>query len=233
MSTVAEQLNDLKKYAEQVSAATGQWAMVLDATKGNTEKTVAAAKEVAARMTEEIREFNEFQLKLNDTEKGALRLEVEKLRRAEAEWLQVVARILDHIFALHNAAARSGNPELADQIGNFQNACREAARRVGLMPFGAAPDEQFDAQKHRAHGVENPPADAVVAEMLAPGMTFQGRLLRPVLVRLRDAQAAAPEPPPAAVEEIPAAPPATPAAPATPSEKPQTAEPGELALEAD
>ena len=127
-------------------------------------------------MTTEIREFNEFQVKLNDTEKGALRLEVEKLRRAEGEWLQVVARILDHIFALHNAAARSGQPELAEQIGQFQNACRDAARRVGLAPFNAAPDEKFDAQKHRAHGVENPPAEAVVAETLAPGMTFQGRL---------------------------------------------------------
>jgi len=33
------------------------------------------------RMVEEIRDFNDFQAKLNDTEKGALRLEIEKLRR--------------------------------------------------------------------------------------------------------------------------------------------------------
>jgi molecular chaperone GrpE (heat shock protein) len=187
VTTVTEQLQDLKTYSAQISAATGQWALVQETTKGSAEKTAAAAREIAERMALEIREFNEFQIKLNDTEKGALRLEVEKLRRGEGEWLQVVTRILDHIFALHNAAVRSGQPELAGQIGQFQNACRDAARRVGLTPFHAAPDEKFDAQRHRAHGVENPPARAVVAETLAPGLTFQGRLVRPALVRLQTA----------------------------------------------
>ena len=193
VTTVAEQLHDLKKYSAQIAAATDQWALVQDATKGNTEKTVAAAKEIVERMTTEIREFNDFQVKLNDTEKGALRLEVEKLRRTEGEWLQVVARILDHIFALHNAAARSGQPELTEQIGQFQNACRDAARRVGLVPIGAEAGEKFDAQKHRVHGVENPPAEAAIAETLAPGISFQGRLIRPALVRLQEAVAPAPE----------------------------------------
>ena len=216
VGTVAEQLSDLKKYSAQIAAATDQWARVQETTKGNTDQTVAAAKEIAGRMAEEIREFNEFQLKLNDTEKGALRLEVEKLRRAEGEWLQVVARILDHIFALHNAAARSGQPDLAEQIANFQNACRDATRRVGLGAFGVETGERFDAQKHRAHGVENPPAEALVAETLAPGLTFQGRLIRPALVRLHEAAAPAAEP----ANEI------TPA-------KPEPAAPDQLALEAD
>jgi len=186
VGTVAEQLRDLKNLPAQISAATEQWVRVQESTKDNTDKIVAAAKEIAERMTEEIRDFNEFQQKLNDTEKGALRLEVEKLRRTEAEWLQVLARILDHIFALHAAATRSGNADLADQIGNFQNACRDAARRVGVSQFDAGPEEKFDAQKHRAHGRENPPADAVVTETLAPGLTFQSRLVRPALVRLRE-----------------------------------------------
>lgn len=216
VGTVAEQLHDLKAYADKIAAATDQWARVQETTKGHSEKTVAAAKEVAERMTGEIREFNEFQLKLNDTEKGALRLEVEKFRRAEGEWLQVVARILDHVFALHNAAVRSGQPEFAEQIGQFQNACRDAARRVGFLLFDAAPEEQFDAQKHRAHGVENPPAGAVIAETLAPGMTLQGRPLRPALVRLREANAPAAEPP---GETAP--------------EKPEAAASAQLSLEAD
>jgi molecular chaperone GrpE (heat shock protein) len=186
VTTVAEQLHDLKKYSAQVSTATDQWARVQEITQGGAEKTIAAAKELTDRMVAEVREFNEFQAKMNDAEKGALRLEVEKLRRTEGEWLQVVARILDHVFALHNAAARSGQPELAENISNFQNACRDAARRVGVTPFAAAPDEKFDAQKFRVHGVENPPAEAVIAETLAPGLTFQGRLIRPALVRLQD-----------------------------------------------
>jgi molecular chaperone GrpE (heat shock protein) len=251
LSTVTEQLADLKKYSEQISAATGQWALVQESTKGNTDKTVAAAKEVAERMAGEIREFNEFQAKLNDTEKSALRLEVEKLRRTEAEWLQVVARILDHIFALHNAAARSGNTDLAEQIALFQNACREATRRVGLVSFSAAHGETFDAQKHRAHGVENPPAGSLIEEALAPGMTFQGRLIRPALVRLQAAATAAHAGPAAenpAKKPASAEPPSEEAAPEPASAEPaaaesaapsasgnpdESAEPGEPDLETD
>jgi len=202
VTTVAAQLQDLKQYAAQVAAATDQWAHVQESTKGHADKTLGGAREISERMASEIREFNEFQAKLNDTEKAALRLEVDKLRRAEGEWMQVVARILDHIFALHNAASRSGQPDLAAQIAQFQLACRDAARRVGLTPFGAEAAEKFDAQRHRAHGIENPPADAVIAETLAPGLTFQGRLVRPALVRL--APGPTPAPAEAAAEAEPA-----------------------------
>lgn len=218
---VSGKIEDLKKLAGQISTATDQWARVQEVTQGGADKTIAAANEISERMASEVREFNEFQKKMNDAEKGTLRLEVEKLRRAEGEWLQVVARILDHIFALHTAATRSGQPELAEQIGNFQNACRDAARRVGLTPFGAAPDEKFDAERHRAHGVENPPAEAVVAETVAPGMTFQGRLIRPVLVRLKDAIAPAVKTE-AGDKEV-----------AEPSEKTEAETPAQLTLEAD
>jgi molecular chaperone GrpE (heat shock protein) len=187
VSTVAEQLKELKAYSAQIAAATDQWALVQDATKGSAEKTAAAAGEIAERMAAEVRQFTEFQQKMNNAERAALRLEVDKLRRSEEEWLQILVRIMDHIHALHTAAARSGQPELATQIGNFQNACRGVVRRVGLVLFGAEPGEKFDAQKHRAQGVENPPADAMAAEALAPGVTYQGRLIRPALVRLRAA----------------------------------------------
>jgi len=192
LGTVSEKLQNLEAFAAQVSSATDQWARVQETTQISAEKTVSAAREISERMVNEVREFNEFQAKMNDAEKGALRLEVEKLRRIEGEWLQVVARILDHIFALHNAAARSGQPELAEQVSQFQHACRDTARRVGLVPYDISPGEQYDAERHRVHGVENPPADGVVAETLAPGLTFQGRLIRPALVRLQEAAAPAP-----------------------------------------
>ena len=141
---------------------------------------------------------------MNDSEKAALRLEVEKLRRAEGEWLQVLARIFDHIFALHNAAAQSGQPEVAEQIAQFQNACRDAARRVGLVPIEAQPGDPFNGDKHKAvNAGENLPDEPTVAETVATGYTFQGRLLRPVIVRLRDANAPAAEPAPAAPEPEP------------------------------
>ena len=65
VSTVAERLGDLKQFAAQIATATGQWALVQETTKGHAEKTVAAAAEITERMTAEIREFNEFQVKLN------------------------------------------------------------------------------------------------------------------------------------------------------------------------
>ncbi|HEY5346468.1 MAG TPA: nucleotide exchange factor GrpE [Verrucomicrobiae bacterium] len=185
VTTVVAQLHDLKTYSSQVAVATEQWARIQETTKDSGEKTAAAAREIAERMAVEVRQFAEFQQKMNDTERTALRLEVEKLRRSEEEWLQILVRIMDHIHALHTAATRSGQPELATQIGSFQNACRGVVRRVGLVMFGVEAGEKFDAQKHRAHGVENPPADAAVAETLAPGITFQSRLVRPALIRLR------------------------------------------------
>jgi molecular chaperone GrpE (heat shock protein) len=189
VGAVSEKIQDLNRLSAQISTATDQWARVQEVTQGGAEKTAAAANEIAGRMAAEVRDFAEFQQKMNDAEKGSLRLEVDKLRRAEGEWLQVVVRILDHVFALHSAAARSGQPELAEQIGHFQNACRDAARRVGLTPFGAEPNEAFDATRHRARGVENPSAGAVAAETLAPGLTFQGRLIRHALVQLRQVEA--------------------------------------------
>jgi molecular chaperone GrpE (heat shock protein) len=106
--------------------------------------------------------------------------------------LQVLVHILDHVFALHTAAMRSGDVKFAAPITTFQNACRDTARRLGLTPFAAEPNEPFDAEHHQVAGSkETPPAGAVVAETVGSGYTFQGRLLRPALVRLRDGNAPA------------------------------------------
>jgi molecular chaperone GrpE (heat shock protein) len=150
------------------------------------EKTSAGAREISDKMATEVREFTAFMQKMNDSEKSALRLEVEKMKRGEAEWLQVLVRILDHVFLLQAAAARSGQPKVADQIANFQNACRDAARRIGLTPFVAAPDEPFNTERHQIVDESKPSTNSVVAETIGTGYTFQGKLLRPALVRLRE-----------------------------------------------
>jgi molecular chaperone GrpE (heat shock protein) len=186
LGAVAEKIQNLEKLAAQISSATKEWTNA----QMQAEKTSAVAKEIADRMTEEIRLFSEFMEKMNDSEKATLRLEVEKMRRGELEWLQVLVNILDHVFALHTAAARSGDAKFAAPITTFQNACRDTARRLGLTPFAAEPNEPFDAERHQVAGSkETPPAGAVVAETMGSGYTFQGRLLRPALVRLRDGNA--------------------------------------------
>jgi molecular chaperone GrpE (heat shock protein) len=184
LTTVVAQIQNVEKVAAQIRSATGQWQTVQE----QAHKTADLAKGIAERMATEAKAFTEFMQRANDSEKATLRLEVDKLRRAEKDWLQVLVRMLDPIYALHQGAVRSGQPNLAGQVGSFQDACRDAARRVGVTPFIAQESERFDAQRHQLvdEQIKAPPADAIIAETIATGYTFQGKLIRPALVRLRN-----------------------------------------------
>ncbi|HTV39089.1 MAG TPA: nucleotide exchange factor GrpE [Candidatus Sulfotelmatobacter sp.] len=193
LGTVAEKIQHLDQFCAQISAATGRWAAVQDFVGENAEKTATAARQIADKMGAEVRDFTEFMKKMNESEKSAMRLELEKLRRGESEWLQTVVRILDHTFALHAAAARAGQPKVAEQIAQFQNACQGAVRRLGLNCFVSQPHEPFDASRHQLlDGKEKPADGAIISETLATGYTFQGKLIRPALVRLQETTPAQP-----------------------------------------
>ncbi len=184
-ATVA-QLQKLDSVAAQISSATGLWQPAQDAA----DRTAAAAQAVADRMTAEAKSFAEVIERTNNSEKAALRLEVDKFRRAEADWLQVMVRTLDHVYALHQGALKSGQPNLIEQLSRFQHACHDVARRVGLAPFVATAAEPFNAERHQLIEADAKPApDAVVEHTLATGYTYQGRIVRPALVRLRGAPA--------------------------------------------
>jgi molecular chaperone GrpE (heat shock protein) len=190
LGSITEKLQNLEKLAAQISAATNEWMNA----QSQAEKTSTLAKEIADGMAGEVQRFSAFMQKMNESEKAALRLEVDKLRRGEAEWLQILVRILDHVFLLHTAAVRSGQPKVIDQITHFQNACRDAVRRIGLTPFSAEPGEPFDPPKHQdVDGKAQAVDGGVVSETAACGFTFQGKLLRPALVRVK-APDAEPEP---------------------------------------
>ena len=183
LASTAGKFENLERVAGQISAATGQWQAVQE----QAEKTAAEAGTIASRMASEAKAFSDFMERANDSEKATLRLEVEKLRRAETEWLQVLVRMLDHVYALHQGALRSGQARVIEQVGNFQTACRDAARRVGLAPFTAAAAEPFDAQRHQLVEADGKAAPgSVIGETVATGFTFQGKMLRPALVRLQD-----------------------------------------------
>jgi len=187
LGSVAEKIQNLEKISAQINAATDHWVVLQQSVHGDAEKTTAAARQIAEKMAAEVKEFADFMQKMNDSEKATLRLELDKLKRGEAEWLQTLVRVLDHVFSLHVAAVRSGDAKFFEPIGQFQNACRGTVRRVGLTPFVAAPGEAFDVERHQVSGLkEKPPEGSVVGETVASGYTFQGRLLRPALVRLGD-----------------------------------------------
>jgi molecular chaperone GrpE (heat shock protein) len=181
---VSEKIQNLERLAAQISSATNEWQNVhLQA-----EKTSAGAKEITDRMAAEVRDFTEFMQKANDGEKATLRLEVEKLRRAEMDWLQVLVHVLDHVNALHGGAVRSGKTGVIEQLTQFRNACLDAVRRVGLVAYAPAPGEAFDALRHQNAESESTPANATIAEVLATGYTLQGRLIRPAHVRVATAE---------------------------------------------
>src|SRR6185503_17985725 len=128
--------------------------------------------------------------------------EVEKLHRNEGEWLHTIIRIMDHVYALYQAGVKSGQDNLRTQLGNFQNACRESTRRLGLIPFEAKADETFDEKRHQ---LPDPKAKALpgskVGETVATGFTFQGKVMRPAVVNLKAASAVEPQQPELLEEE--------------------------------
>lgn len=197
LGAVADKIQHLDRVAAQITQATREWENV----QLQAEKIAGEARAITERIVAEARDFTQCMERMNDTEKATLRLEAEKLRRAETEWLQVLVHVLDHVHALLAAAVRANQPRLLEQLTRFQNACHDAARRVGVVPFVPAPGEPFDPQRHQPAESETPPPDgAVVSETLAAGFTWQGRLVRPALVRW-----SATPPAPATAEPAPAA----------------------------
>jgi molecular chaperone GrpE (heat shock protein) len=176
------QLQKIDEVAAQMVGATNQWREF----RQQTDEISASTKSLAGSIAAEARTFSEFLQKANDSEKGHLRLEVEKLRRAETEWLQVVIHILDHVSALYLAARQSGQPGLIEQIGQFHNGCRDIARRVGLAPVTGREGERFDPNLHQLKEKEAPVENGAVGETLVPGYTYQGKLVRRALVALKE-----------------------------------------------
>jgi len=183
LGETVSKLGDLAKAAALVQSATTQWQDI----QAHSEKAATSASQLTERITAEARGFADFMQRVDDNEKATLRLEVEKLHRAEKEWLQVLVRMLDHVYALHQGALRSGQPSLIEQLDHFQNACRDAARRVGLLAFVPATAEPFDPERHQLpNGDGKTSAGVPVDSTIATGYTFQGRLVRPALVKLRE-----------------------------------------------
>jgi molecular chaperone GrpE (heat shock protein) len=92
------------------------------------------------------------------------------------------------VFAIFQAAHRSGQPALAEQMNHFQNNCREAARRVGLVATLGRAGDPFDANFHRLaeNASPNGNGNSIVAETLATGYTFQGQVIRRPMVALKE-----------------------------------------------
>ena len=105
LNDVTTKIGDLNKVTTSISSAILEWQHV----QQSSTQFVTSAQHIAEQMTDEARRFGELMSKLHENEKNHLRLEVEKLRRVEGDWLGVTVRMLDHVHALHCAGLRSGS----------------------------------------------------------------------------------------------------------------------------
>jgi molecular chaperone GrpE (heat shock protein) len=173
-----EQIQQLKQVGAQIASATSQWQAVQESAA----KTTATAGEIAGRIQAEKQAFAEFQSRAMEQEKQTLKLELEKLRRNEGEFLQVIIHVLDHTYALFQAGARSGQPGLVAQLGNFRAACLDAVRRIGIVAHEAQSGDAFDGRVHQTFDGQPPVDDSRVGQTVACGYTFQGQALRRIVV---------------------------------------------------
>jgi len=178
LASAAQQLGSLDAVAKQIANATAQWQQIQE-TSG---KTVGTAGNIAKEIAAEARGFTEFLARSNDAEKGALRLEIEKLRRGEQEVVQVILHLLDHCHALFQAAVNSGQPQLIQQLGAYRAACLDAVRRIGLVALEARPGEPFDPLRHQAADGSEPAPGTPIRGTIAPGYSLQGSGLRRIVV---------------------------------------------------
>lgn len=181
LTSVTDKIKDLDKVTASITHAVAEWQHL----QQSATQAVTAADHIAERMTTEARNFGEILTRMNEAEKSHLRLEVEKLRRAESDWLGITVRILDHVHALHQAGVRSGQRNIIEQLSNFQHACRETARRLGVLPVVPQTEIPFDARVHRLIDDSTPEEGAIITDIIAPGYTFQGQMVRLPVVAVK------------------------------------------------
>jgi molecular chaperone GrpE (heat shock protein) len=190
LASAAQQLGSLDAVARQIATATAQWQQIQE-TSG---KTVGTAGEIARQITAEAKGFTDFLNRSNDAEKAAMRLELEKLRRGEQDVIQVILVLLDHCFALFQAAVNSGQPQLIQQLGHYRAACLDTVRRIGLVSHEAQAGEPFDPQRHQAADGTEPAPGSRIAGTVAPGYSLQGSGVRRIVVVV-EGQPVSEEPP--------------------------------------
>ncbi|HYE30551.1 MAG TPA: nucleotide exchange factor GrpE [Methylomirabilota bacterium] len=184
-SSAVGRLDKLDAVAKQIEQATGNWRLAQEQSAKLLTDSAAAAQEVLSRAAEVSKAANQT----GEQEKNTLRLENEKLRKNEVEWLQVTVRMLDHTFALYNAALASGQKNVIAQLERFQAACRDSARKVGLVAHEVPPGEPFNPRIHQPVNPQQAQTPeqiegALVDLCMAPGFTFQGQPVRKPLVSL-------------------------------------------------
>ncbi|MGC9036007.1 MAG: nucleotide exchange factor GrpE, partial [Verrucomicrobiia bacterium] len=181
VSTV-EKIQKLEEVAKQITSATNYW----QAAQAEAVKIIEAAEKIQQEVARQTREFSEFMARATDVEKASLRIEVQKLEQMHNDNVQVIMKLLDQVYALYRAALASGNQRIIEQISLFQINCRQIAEKIGLIAFDGKSGEKFDSQRHvNVDRSAATPKDAIVSGAIAPGYTYQTKMLRQALVSVQ------------------------------------------------
>jgi molecular chaperone GrpE (heat shock protein) len=179
LTTVAKEVNKMESVAAQIVDATERW----NAVQESSGQTAQLAEEIATGIAATVKEHHKFMAKAGDDEHATLKLEVEKLRRAEQDWAATLVGQLDLVYRLERSAVASGKEPFMQTMATFQSQCRDLAKHVGLVAFEAESDVAFDDEQHGLLDNEPKPAEAAkVTETRLPGIRLQGRLIRKPLV---------------------------------------------------
>ena len=144
LTSVAKEVNKMENVAAQISEATENW----EAVQEQSTQTAKLAEEIAQGIAASVKEHDAFMAQAGNEEVGALKLEVEKLRRAEVDWVNTLVATLDLVYRLERSAVASGKEQFIRTMGQFQGQCRDTARRVGLVAFEAENGVPFDSDQH-------------------------------------------------------------------------------------
>jgi molecular chaperone GrpE (heat shock protein) len=180
LAEAAQQIDRLVSIANHIATAGDEWKAVQEAAN----KTNRVAGSLIDRISTESKAFADFLGRADAQEKQTMRFEMDKMRRAEAEMLQVLVHLLDHVYALYQGAQRSGQSQLVQQLAKFRAACLDTARRVGVVAYEAQQGDAFNPQSHQTVDGQEPKPDLVVVDTVACGYSFQGQPVRRILVAM-------------------------------------------------
>ena len=178
LTTVAKEIAKMESVAQQIADASENWASV----QSTSEQTAKLAEEIASGMAVTVKDHDEFMAKANTEELNTLKLEVNKLRRVEADWANTLVGVLDLVYRLEQSAQASGKEQFIQTMTQFQGQCREVARRVGLVAFEAEKGAAFNPDEHALPEGEQAGDNASVTQTRLPGFRLQGKLVRKPLV---------------------------------------------------
>lgn len=184
--SVAE-LNNLDSLVARIETASGNWAGIQE----KAEQSLHSSQEMTSAMIKESESFKGFLQTAASEELQHLRLLLDKMKRAEKDWVDKVVAMLDHSTALKWAAQRSNNLNLIQQITNFQSKQVEIARQVGLILLEPKNGDSFDEELHQpASNDESIGNGDIITAPKSAGFKFRGVVFRKALVTCKNEELA-------------------------------------------